>query len=124
MDASLEDTPLPRGQPVDHVFAKRVFLFSRGELIAVSEDDHNWDSFDGRGLDIGKPAQEFLPVEHVGSAHHEVEGERAVEAGVDDVVAGVSTEIPEVDGDLLRLKAEEIGPAVFPLCHLVRGDDC
>ena len=42
----------------------------------------------------------------------------AIEAGVNGVVFWVSTEVPEVDGDLFRLKTEEVGSAMFPLRHL------
>ena len=88
----------------------------------MRENDHDWDSFGRRGLDIGKPAKEILPIERVCGAHHEVERGRTSEAGVDDVVVGISTEIPEVDGDLFRLEAKEIGSSMFPLCHLEEGD--
>ena len=69
-------------------------------------------------LDPGEPAKERESVEALGVTDHKVEGRGAVEAGVDDAVARVPAEIPEINGDLFGLEGKEIGSFVSPFRHL------
>ena len=80
----------------------------------MCEDDDDWNPFDRGGLDIGEPANEVASFKELRVAHDQVQRSRALEARVDGVVFGVSTEVPEIDSDPLRLEAEEVGATVPP----------
>ena len=86
-------------------------------LLAAGADLNYWDSLDRGRLNVGQPSNKLLAI-LTGVPDNEVKRVCTVETSIDALVVWVTTKVPEVKGELLVSKGEQISSTVFPFHNL------